>query len=196
MWALVLAGGVSRRMGRPKQDLPIGGATLLERVVRAARGAAQEIVVVGDAGAARRLGARWAEDLEPGAGPLSALAGGLAACPDGLHALLACDLPFLEASVLTRLEELAGSADAVVPVVDGRRHPLCALYRRECVEPARICVAAGHRRMDDLLDRLNVRTVGPDEALPAPLTRAVLNVNTPDDYRRALRALEVARDDR
>jgi molybdopterin-guanine dinucleotide biosynthesis protein A len=79
----------------------------------------------------------------------------------------------------------------VVPVVDGRRNPLCALYRRDCLPAARACLAAGRRRMDDLLDRLNVRAVAPEDALPAPLARAVLNVNTPEDYRRALDALEV-----
>ena len=196
MWALVLAGGRSRRMGRPKQALKLGGITLLERVVAAAREVADEVVVVGDDAAAARVGARAAPDLIAGEGPLSGLAGGLAVCPDGLHALLACDLPFVESAVLTRLEELAGGADAVVPAVDGRRHPLCALYRRDCLEPARSCLAAGRRRMEDLLDRVNVRSVGPEEALPAPLTRAVLNVNTPEDYQRALRALEVSSDGR
>lgn len=195
MWAIVLAGGRSRRMGCPKQTMLLGGLTLLDRVVTAARQAAKEVVLVGDPEAASRMGLGAAEDLLPGEGPLSGLAGGLAACPEGLHALLACDLPFLEPSVLLRLRELAGGADAVVPFVNGRRHPLCALYRRECLEPAKACLASGRRRMDDLLDRLNLRLVGPAEALPAPLSRAVLNVNTPDDYRRALEALEVSRDE-
>jgi len=196
MWALVLAGGRSRRMGRPKQELELGGLTLLERVVAAAREVAEEVVVVGDPAAAARVGAHAAADLVAGQGPLSGLAGGLAVCPEGLHALLACDLPFVEPALLSRLEDLAGGADAVVPAVDGRRHPLCALYHSDCLETARSCLAAGRRRMEDLLERVNVRSVGPEEALPAPLTRAVLNVNTPEDYQRALEALEVSNDDR
>lgn len=177
-------------MGSPKQDLRVEGRSLLERVVDAARGAAEEVVLVGDRPSAERCGLRAADDLLEGAGPLSGLAGGLAACPPGMHALLACDLPFVEARVLRRLAELAEGADAVVPEVDGRRHPLCALYDRRCLEPARACVASGRLRMDDLLARVRVRIARPGELLPANLARAVFNVNTPEDLLRARRILE------
>jgi molybdenum cofactor guanylyltransferase len=190
MWAIVLAGGASRRMGRPKQDLPLGGRSLLESVVAAARAAAAEVVLVGDRDAAARLGVRGEDDRIAGAGPLSGLAGGLAACPPGVHALLACDLPFVDAAVLRALRDLAAGAQAVVPLIDGRRHPLCALYDRSCLAAARDCLDAGLRRMDDLLARVRVRAVGPEELPGADLGRAVLNVNTPEDYARALRLLE------
>jgi len=190
MWALVLAGGKSRRMGQPKAELMLGGASLLARVVEVGRQVAAQVVVVGDADAAARLGVRSASDYLHGAGPLAGLAGGLAICPEGLHAVLACDLPFLDAALLPRMEALADGADAVVPEVEGRRHPLCALYRRECLDAARACLDAGSRRMDDLLDRIHVRTVRPDDAVPARLARSVTNVNTPEDYRRARELLE------
>ncbi len=52
--AVVLAAGASRRLGRPKQAVEIGGETLLERAVRVAREAGLQpvIVVVRDAGVA------------------------------------------------------------------------------------------------------------------------------------------------
>jgi molybdopterin-guanine dinucleotide biosynthesis protein A len=177
-------------MGRPKQDLPFGAGTLLECVIAAARSVADELVLVGDAAAAARLGLRSAGDLEPGAGPLSGLAGGLASCPEGLHALLACDLPFLDPHVLLRMAELGGAADAVVPWVGERQHPACALYRSTCLEPARASVAAGRRRMEDLLGQVRVRTVTPEELRPLDLARTVTNINTPEDYRRALEVLD------
>lgn len=51
--AIVLAAGASRRLGRAKQTVVIGGETLLERAVRIAReaGCARVIVVVDAAGA-------------------------------------------------------------------------------------------------------------------------------------------------
>ena len=188
MWALVLAGGSSRRMGQAKQDLRFGPGTLLEGVVSVAREVAEEVILLGDDATAGRLGLRAVRDHEPGAGPLSALAGGLAACPEGLHALLACDMPFLEADVLQGMVGLSGYADAVIPMVDGRRHPLCGLYRTSCLEPARACLAAGKHRMDDLLDRVVVCNVVPEQLRPLDLARAVTNVNTPEDYQRALQA--------
>ena len=189
MWVIVLAGGASRRMGRAKADLEFGGASLLERVVERVRAAAEEVVLVGDPLAAMRLKLTSADDWLAGAGPLAGLAGGLAVAPEGLHALVACDLPFVEADVLTRLAALGAGFDAVVPEVDGRRHPLCALYDRTCMAAAHSCLQDGARRMDDLLARLRVRAVAPHEVPPARLERAVINVNTPEEYQRALEML-------
>jgi len=193
MWAIVLAGGASRRMGRSKGDLEFGGGTLLERVVQQVRAAVDEVVLVGDPIAAARLNLRAAEDWIAGAGPLAGLAGGLAVVPAGLHALVACDMPFVEPEIFPRLAGLGAGFDAVVPEVEGRLHPLCALYDRGCLEETRACLEAGRRRMDDLLARLRVRTVAPSEVSPARLERAVINVNTPEEYQRALQALAAER---
>ena len=188
MWALVLAGGSSRRMGRSKQNLPFGAVTLLERVVAMARDFAEEVVLVGDDAAAARLGVLAAQDWQPGAGPLSGLAGGLAVCPEGQHALLACDLPFVDADLLRRMGEIGGSAEAVVPEVEGRKHPLCALYQRSCLEPARRCLSAGRRRLSDLLGEVKVCIITPEQVAPLNLGHMVTNVNTPAQYRQALEA--------
>jgi molybdopterin-guanine dinucleotide biosynthesis protein A len=190
MWALVLAGGRSRRMGRPKGELALPGGTLLERVVVAARQVAEEVVLVGDGRAAATLGLRAAEDHQPDAGPLSALAGGLALCPEGLHLALACDMPLFDPRLPVLMEQAAGDAQVVVPELDGRRHPLCALYRKSCLEPARRCLARGERRMDDLLAQVSVRVVGPEDVGPVDLDRALTNVNTPEEYQQVLRALK------
>jgi molybdopterin-guanine dinucleotide biosynthesis protein A len=47
---VVLAGGMSRRMGRPKALVPLGGKPLLAWPVEAAREAGLEVVVVAKAG--------------------------------------------------------------------------------------------------------------------------------------------------
>jgi molybdopterin-guanine dinucleotide biosynthesis protein A len=185
MWAMVLAGGSSRRMGRRKQDLRLGAATMLERSVALAREVADEVLLVGDRTAARRMQVPAAEDWKAGEGPLSALAGGLSLCPEGGHFVLGCDLPFLQAPVLRRLAELLGDAQAVVPLVDGRRHPLSAVFTRECLAPALRCLERGERRMDALLQEVRLREVTPEQVAPLDLGRAVTNVNTPEDYRRA-----------
>jgi molybdopterin-guanine dinucleotide biosynthesis protein A len=44
----VLVGGQSRRMGRPKQLVEIGGGTMVEHVVRALSEEVDEVVLLGD----------------------------------------------------------------------------------------------------------------------------------------------------
>ncbi|HZC99689.1 MAG TPA: NTP transferase domain-containing protein, partial [Actinomycetes bacterium] len=48
--AAVLAGGASRRMGRDKATLPVGGVALASRVIAAVGGIAAPVVLVAPAG--------------------------------------------------------------------------------------------------------------------------------------------------
>jgi molybdopterin-guanine dinucleotide biosynthesis protein A len=96
-------------------------------------------------------------------------------------------MPFLTAPFLLRLAELGADAEAVVPRDTDGLHPLCASYSRRVADRLRARIEAGVLRIIDALADLDVRELGPDE-----LTRfnhdgrLLLNVNTPDDYQRAL----------
>jgi len=79
--------------------------------------------------------------------------------------------------------------DAAIPSIEGFTQPLCAAYRREPAIAALLAMEADdERRLTRLADRLNVNVV--DEvalrAFDADL-RSFLNVNTAEDYARALR---------
>src|SRR5438477_10707495 len=50
MKAYILAGGASKRMGKPKLNLPFAGTTFLDRVVTAARPVFDDVVAVQRAG--------------------------------------------------------------------------------------------------------------------------------------------------
>ena len=124
--AVILAGGRSARMGADKPALVVGGSTLLGSVIAAARaaGAAQVIVVgppardelPGGEPSGSEPGGRGRRDLPgPGgsaaAGQLPALRRGLAEVTAPVVALLAADLPFLQAAHLRALRgALRGTA--------------------------------------------------------------------------------------
>lgn len=136
---VVLAGGGSRRMGRPKAFLEVGGREMLDRVLEAGLGACGEVVLVVGAGpgpygeALRRYGweatgadpatfrragvpLRLVRDRTPGLGPVAGLAAGLAAARRPLCFAAACDLPFLEGSLaIDLLARLDASDDPEEP---------------------------------------------------------------------------------
>src|SRR5271163_2377121 len=98
---IILCGGQSKRMGKPKAWLPIGGEIMLPRVVRLLREAVTPVVVV--AAPEQDLPPLPGEviivrDEEKGRGPLQGLAAGLAALQDLAEAAYAtsCDVPFLQ----------------------------------------------------------------------------------------------------
>src|SRR5262245_1380289 len=97
---VVLCGGQSSRMGRPKAWLPFGGELMLPRVVRLLREAVGTVVVVAAPG--QELpplpeDVEVARDPQPGLGPLQGLAVGLQALEGQAEAAYAtsCDVPFL-----------------------------------------------------------------------------------------------------
>jgi molybdenum cofactor guanylyltransferase len=127
--AAVLAGGASRRMGRDKATLAVGGAPLAAAALAAAARVAHPVVLVApDGHPARRLGPRVVTD--PGQGPLAALAAALAAL-EATHVLvLAGDHPGLRVELLARLVALAPGGEAVACRRGPRLEPLVAVYRR------------------------------------------------------------------
>jgi molybdopterin-guanine dinucleotide biosynthesis protein A len=183
--AAVLAGGASRRMGRDKATLPVGGTELAGLVVAAAGRVAAPVVLVAPAGhpaaaLARRLGVGLVTD--PGAGPLAALAAGLAALPAPHVLVLATDHPALQAALLAHLVAERGAGQAVACRRGGKLEPLVAVYEREpALATARSRLAAGRdRSLRGLL--ADLRTLVLDEPAWRPLDpegRSFLDLDDP-----------------
>jgi molybdopterin-guanine dinucleotide biosynthesis protein A len=182
----ILVGGASSRMGQDKARLHLEESTFVERIAGAVASIAARVSIVGAKGSD---GGDWSlpcvTDVYPAWGALGGLHAALAACRARWAAVVACDLPFVSGEMFARLADLSGDHDAVVPVQpDGRRQPLCALYRTEpCRERAQELILAGERRPRALLSRIRTRFVAPEEM--ADLDGSSLffmNVNTPEDF--------------
>ena len=191
--AIVLCGGQSRRMGRPKAWLPFGPEALLQRVVRLVGEVAAPIVVVAAPG--QDLPdlpdpIRIVRDPISDRGPLQGIAAGLASLPDDVELVYATatDVPFLHTGWVTRLVELIEAHDLAIPEIGGYLHPLAALYRKRSVLPAVERLLAEDRlRPVFLLEDLRALRV--DEATMTrvdPSLATLRNLNTPEDYARAL----------
>ncbi len=131
---IVLCGGQSMRMGRPKAWLPFAGEIMLPRVVRLLGEVVRPIIVV--AAPEQEVpplpsDIKIVRDEEKGRGPLQGLAAGLAALEGQGEAayLSSCDVPFLQRAFVHRLIELLGDHAVCVPQVGGYHHPLAAVYR-------------------------------------------------------------------
>jgi molybdenum cofactor guanylyltransferase len=182
--AAVLAGGASRRMGRDKATLAVGGVELASLALAAAAQVADPVVLVAPEGhPARRLAA--APVTDPGEGPLAALAAALAAL-DADHVLvLAGDHPGLRVELLAHLAGLAARGEAVACRRGPRLEPLVAVYRRApalALARARLADPAGDRSLAGLLAGL--RTLVVEEAQWRPLDpdgRSFVDLDDPAD---------------
>ena len=172
MWsAAVLAGGKATRFGgRDKSALLVDGRPILDRQMEVLSSVAAEVLVV-------------REDLVPGCGPLGGIHTALMRARHDATFVLACDMPFVTAPLATHLLTLSASADLVVPCTERGYHPLCAVYRRTCLDAIVRRLADRRLKMTDMFSDVRVREVSAHEleAFGDP-RRLLANVNTPADF--------------
>lgn len=191
--AIVLAGGKSTRLGKDKTLELIGGASLLQRVLSRLATFSTEIILVIAQGQAKPPHAlppetRVIEDVFPDAGSLGGIYSGLTASSSSYNLLVACDMPFLNVSLLQHLLALSPNYEAVIPRVGGYLEPLHAVYSKSCLTPVRHLLEQGNHKIIDFLPQMHVRYVE-EEAVNRfdPEHLSFLNINTQENLDRARR---------
>ena len=189
---IILCGGQSKRMGRPKAWLPFGDELMLPRVVRLLSEVASPIVVV--AAPDQDLppvppDITVVRDEERGRGPLQGLAAGLETLIGRADAayVSSCDVPFLRPQFVRRMIELLGEASICVPKVGEHHHPLAAVYRVSVLPAVRQLLAQDRLRPFFLFEAEPTRVVLAEELADDPQLQSLRNLNTPEEYDAALR---------
>ncbi len=183
--AALLAGGRSRRMGRTKALIEVGGRRMIDRVLDAAvaTGCDPVVVVGGDVNELASLPVPLLADRYPGEGPLGGVVTALDAVTNdasrGPHGVLVlpCDIPLVSADALAPLLERwrdDPTVDVVVATTHGRREPMCAVWSTAVGETVRRRFDAGERALHRVLEHLRCAEVEIDPA-------ALRNVNAPSD---------------
>ncbi len=205
---LVLAGGTSRRMGRDKAWIELGGRALIERVLERLREVCQEVIVVANNRQAYEgIAPIVVGDAFPGKGSLGGIYSGLKVARFDRAVVVACDMPFLKPNLLRFMVTLSDGYDVVIPRGPGLRmpdrsvrnqparskanhqtakdsdlHPLHAVYSKECLGPIEARLRADDLRMISFFPDVRVRVVGEEELKRLdPEHLSLFNVNTPEE---------------
>jgi molybdopterin-guanine dinucleotide biosynthesis protein A len=200
--AIVLAGGVSRRMGQDKRRLRLwgdAGPMLLEHVVGIVARLCDDVVaVLNDPAEWAGLPARLAPDIYADGGALGGIYAGLLAAEREYAFAVACDMPFLHAGLVSAMLARPRDYDVLVPrtlepgaarnALDAE--PLHAIYAKACLEPMRATLESGRRQIAAFFPAVRVAYVEPQETRRYdPLGRSLLNLNTPEQMAEAARLL-------
>ena len=187
--AVILAGGKSSRMGRPKALLPFDGEPLIVHAVRRLESLFSEIIVV--AAAEQELPplpARLVRDQVAYQGPVAGIYYGLQEARGAIGFVISCDVPFLNLRFISYLLSQISDYDVVVPYWEERFQPLFAVYRREVAPLLKDQLERGELRPISLYKKVRTREVAPDEIRRFdPEGLSFLNMNTPEDYQAALK---------
>ena len=174
---IVLCGGRSSRMGRPKAWLPWRGRPLVVLVVETLRRVVDEVVVVSSAELELPpLTARVVRDREPHRGPLAGIREGLANIEAELAFVTGTDAPFLTPVFA---KTLLAFGRAAAPSANGFVQTTSAVYPRSALPRAEELIARGRLRPLYLLRAAGYREVPPHEL---PDTESLRGFNTPAEY--------------
>ena len=177
---IILAGGDSRRMGRPKHLLPTSRGTILEHLAQRLSPLFGEILLVGRDPAGIPDEMRFVEDLRPERSPLVGVYSGLQAAENDVCFVTGCDMPFIVPQLVQLLLEHADGVDVVVPLIGGFYEPLFSIYHRTCVTAIECALDNGRLKVTSIYPELRIREIA-EAAVRSidPDLVSFINLNTP-----------------
>ncbi len=182
LFAGVLLGGGSRRMGFSKQLLELGGRSFVDRAYQAVEPQCDEIVLLGDGEVPGSFACTTRlPDVVGAGGPMAGMLAAMRWQPEAAWIFLACDMPLVSAEAIAWLiDQREPGRWAIVPQDrEGRLEPLFAVYEPQagpCFEELLMRGIWAPRRIAEILD---VWSIAP----PKEFARAWVNVNTAEDLK-------------
>lgn len=199
---IVLAGGKSLRLGQDKILEIVGSRSLLERAVDQLSFLNSSIIIVAATQQAfPQLNSyprvQTVIDIYPDKGPMGGIYTGLIASASYNNLVVACDMPFLNHTLLDYIIRLSTNFDLVIPRLGDMVEPLHAVYSKRCLPQIELLLRESSLGIRELFDHVKTRYVEADEVDQFDLEHlSFFNINTRADLEiaRSLAEKEKSRD--
>ncbi len=182
---IILCGGKSVRMGENKAFIHIEGVPIIKRIYDLFKGLFHEVIIVtNQKDLFSDFDSKIYSDLIPGKGAIGGLYTGIFFASFQHSFCVACDMPFINKSVVQYLIENIDDADVVIPRTKDGLEPLHAIYSKNCVKPIRRMIDEGKSKIVDIYDQVKVKIVDEKDFFRYdPGGESFINVNTPEELR-------------
>lgn len=128
---IIMAGGMSSRMGADKAFVKVGGKRLIDYAIDLLKPFCSEIMISTNLRAHEKLGFRTVADVYQKCGPIGGLHAALTETNFDHNIVVSCDVPFVVPELIELLLAEKEGYDVVVPVHKGGVEPLIGVYRKE-----------------------------------------------------------------
>lgn len=184
MTGVVLAGGKSSRFGTNKALIEIQGKRIIDLVLDVIGQAFSEILLVTNTpDQYAYLGIDMVEDIVKGIGPLGGIYTGLRHMGGVNGFFVACDMPFLNASLIRQMTNVCLGFDVTIPKVYGRFHTLHAIYHKNCLPHIENLIEQGDYKITHFFGEVKVHYITEKDMQHFdPGFLCLLNINTREDF--------------
>jgi molybdopterin-guanine dinucleotide biosynthesis protein A len=176
---VIMAGGKSSRMGTDKGLLLYQGKPLAQYSIDILRPFCSEMLISTHNPEYSQFGLPLVQDVVPGCGPMGGIYSAFMITKAEYLLVLACDMPFVSNQTLEKLLENRFKFDCIVPVVDDKMEPLCAIYSSSLLPNVESRINAGNLMLRGLIMESNHRLVNFDDHV-----LDFRNINTPEEFER------------
>lgn len=183
---VVLAGGLSRRFGSPKAFACLASQYFYERAVEALAPFCDEVLVV----TREELVKRFPEEVNvltdlpeiAGLGPLAGIYSAMNAVDADLYAVLPCDMPYVDYSIMKLVRELHNGRITAVKAA-GKHHPLVSIWCKEMKKPLQEALQYKQLSVMKLVQQYDVNWLE-GSSLTKNTEQIFSNINMPIDLER------------
>ncbi len=176
---IVLAGGMSRRMGTDKAFLKVGTQTFLEKAVSSLTELTSEVFISGSRSDVADFDAIVVPDVFPGKGPLAGIFSVMKQADYSYYFVLPVDLPLVSKDLIKFLiSRHSEDYDITVPVFKNKLHPLLGVFSNSIKEVLLQCLEEDKLKVKDLLDSVSTNYADVSFRFSE---QEFANINTPDE---------------
>jgi len=179
---ILLAGGLSKRMGREKGILRIGNALLYQYPLGVLESVCDEVLVSTCNDSVLKVKHRIVCDEVKGMGPMGGIYSCLKASASDLNLVLSYDMPLVNDALFRLLLSESATYDIVLPGVNQKRpEPLCGLYRKSIASIMKEMMDENDLTVHHLLKRCNSNIITISSEMECWRPDLFMNINSKED---------------
>jgi len=189
--ALILCGGKSLRMGRPKAFLPYQGTTMVAHMLACVRDLFNEVfLVANEPEQFADLNCDLVKDILPYRGPLGGILSGLLVASNHHSFVLPCDMPFVTKKLIRKMTTVRHEQDILLLTHEQGVEPLVGIYSKNCIKPLEEALFTEEPGLYDFVSGLNAAVFRYDDKYSdsrgSNTMPSYFDIDTPQDYSQAI----------
>jgi len=174
---VVLAGGLSSRMGQDKSEMLFREQKLIEYSINSLTPFCEEVLISSNNDKHASYNHPIVKDKHNNIGPIAGLYTALLNAKNDYILVLPCDSPLVDSDLIERLiSNLDDKIDAVIPVYKDFKEPLFAIYHKSILPVLEMQIQKENFKLMRLIDLLNVNLV------KFETNKSFANINAPKDF--------------